>query len=124
MTFFEAWQYVHKRRYVINLHARHIQQLIRWEKQTHRIDIREYFQCICGRNKWILLLPFDKTEKQNPVPCNCQYEDISDCPNLGCAMYCEELAEHHPGKFRDQYLKWGYTVKDNIQVNSFPALYF
>jgi hypothetical protein len=71
MSFFEAWQFVHKKRYVINLQARHIQQLIRWEKQSHRIDIREYFQCICGKNKWILLLPFDKTGTLVPLllPC-------------------------------------------------------
>lgn len=62
-----------------------------------------------------MLLPFDKTERQNPVACNCQYDDVSDCPNVGCAHFCEEMAEKHPQQFRDQYLKWGYTVRENIQ---------
>lgn len=104
-----------QKRYVISLHARFIQQLIKWEKEANRIDIREYFQCICGKNKWILLLPFDKTEKQNPVPCNCQFDDQADCPNLGCTALCEEMTDRHPGEFRDSYLKWGYTLKDNLQ---------
>jgi len=62
-----------------------------------------------------LLLPFYKTEKQNPVACNCQFDDVSDCPNLGCAPFCENMADKTEQVFRDQYLKWGYTLRETIQ---------
>lgn len=85
LSFFEAYQFVYKRRYVATLEAqyailiyqlnpfRNIQQLMEWEKMLHKDDVKQYFQCMCGACHWILLKPFDKTEQhQNPIPCNCE----------------------------------------------------
>jgi len=110
-TFFEAFQMVHKNRYVIHLNARLIQDLLSWEHK----DIKQHFSCICGANKWILLEPLDQTEHQNPVPCCCKVSSSSEspCPYIGCSTFLEAMNEKHG--FHDEVVRWGYTPRDNVQ---------
>jgi len=113
-TFFEAFQIVYKSRYVISLNARLSQELLSLERKDGR-DIKQYFSCFCGANKYILLEPLDQTEHQNPVPCCCRTtsSEESFCPYLGCANFLEEMAEKHG--FHDEVVRWGYTDRDNVQ---------
>jgi len=114
MTFFEAFQYVQQKRYIIQLEKRYIKVLISWEKTQKKTGYKESFRCYCGINYWSLLSPFEKTEHQNPRACNCQLGDYSDCPNHDCGTFCERIAASNT-KFRGTSILWGYTVKDNIQ---------
>jgi len=117
LPFYEAYQCLSKRRYVIHVEPHHVQQLLEWEKTLHKEDIKQYFQCLCGACRWILLKPFDKTEQhQNPIPCNCELTDFSDCPNIGCGPFLESMRSRNQS-FRDSVLKWGFTSRDNIQGN-------
>jgi len=116
MTFFEAFQLVQQKRYVIHLGKWYIKQLISWEKDQKKTGFKEYFCCLCKENTWTLLSPFEKTEHQNPRPCNCQITDYSDCPNHGCGNFCEQMASQ-TSKWRATSIQWGYTFKDNIQSN-------
>eukprot|EP01125_Pyxidicula_operculata_P002656 TRINITY_DN124_c7_g1_i1.p1 TRINITY_DN124_c7_g1~~TRINITY_DN124_c7_g1_i1.p1 ORF type:complete len:2853 (+),score=800.21 TRINITY_DN124_c7_g1_i1:78-8636(+) len=120
LSFFEAFQFVQKLRYVITLDARSIQQLIRYEKKElkeKKDKNREYFKCICGHNSWGLLKPLDKTDHQNPISCNCQLDDLKDCPTYGCGRFCEEIAERSNYAWKAQSIKWGFTIKDNVNSN-------
>lgn len=114
MPFFEAYQYVYKKRYVIKLESKYIHQLLRLEKKKKK-SVKECFECACGMNKWVLLSPFDQTEHQNPIQCNCQYQDYdSECPYVGCGQYLEEIAEKTKKPQRYRFLNWGFTHKDNV----------
>jgi len=118
LTFFQSFQLVHSKRYVINLDALDIQALINEEKLRQKEkDVKEHYQCICGANKWTLLLPFDNTDHQNPLFCNCQIGDFSTCPNYGCGKFCEDMAEKFKSSWRHQSLQWGRTIKDSVQTN-------
>jgi len=115
LTFFQAFQLVHSKRYVINLDALDIQELIREEKRRQKDrGAKEHYQCICGLNKWKLLLPLDNSE----VACNCQIGDSNTaCPYYGCGKVCDEMAEKYKGSWRHQSLKWGRTIKDSVQAS-------
>jgi len=113
LTFFQAFQLVHSKRYVINLDAIYIQGLIHDEKLRQKEKGgKEYFQCICGLNRWTLLLPLDN----DVLVCNCQIGDTS-CPNYGCGKFCEDMTEKFKQSWRHQSLKWGRTIKDNVQTS-------
>jgi len=113
LSFFQAFQLVHSKRYVINLDAIDIQALIREEKLRQKEKGgKEHFQCICGLNKWTLLLPLDNSE----VVCNCQIGDTS-CPNYGCGKFCEDMTEKLKSSWRHASIKWGRTIKDNVQTS-------
>jgi hypothetical protein len=58
------------RRYIVQLHPKFQSILSRWGGRMAE-DRSEKFSCICGKCTWTLLQPFDKTEKQNPIPCMC-----------------------------------------------------
>jgi len=121
LGFFEAFQIVQSKRYVMYLEATYIQQLIGWEKKSQMGTFKEVYQCLCGANVWTLLLPFDNTEHQNPITCGCQIgESYSSCPNHGCGTFCNEMVARMEGKYSElawnmRYLHWGHTTKDNIQ---------
>jgi len=121
LGFFEAFQIVQSKRYVIHLEATYIQQLIRWEKESQMGTFKEVYQCLCGATVWTLLLPFDNTEHQNPITCGCQIgESYSGCPNHGCGSFCTEMVARMEGKYSElawniRYLLWGHSTKDYIQ---------
>jgi len=114
IPFFEAFQFVQQKRYIIHVEKRYIKVLISWEKSQQKIGYKESFRCFCGINYWSLLTPLEKTEHQNPRACNCQLGDYSDCPNHDCGGFCERFAASTT-KWRGTSILWGYTVKDNIQ---------
>jgi len=59
--------------------------------------------------------PFDQTEHQNPIQCNCSYQDYdSECPYVGCGPYLEEIAEKTKTHQRFRFLNWGFTCRDNV----------
>jgi hypothetical protein len=112
LSFFEAFQHVHKRRYIVQLHPKLQSIISRWGSRMAE-DRSETFSCICGKCTWTLLQPFDKTEKQNPIPCLCSYEDSAECPNIGCKHFVEEMKQQH--NWPEQPLQWGTTTRDNVQ---------
>jgi len=115
MTFFEAFQFVQQKRYVIHLDKWYIQQLISWEKDQKKTGYKEYFCCLCKANTWTLLSPFEKTEHQNPRPCNCQLTDYSDCPSHGCGNFCDQMASQ-TSKWHATSIQWGYHLQRVILV--------
>jgi len=121
LSFFEIFKLVQSKRYVIQLDARYIQQLLSWDKKNQKEDFKERFSCLCGANEWTLLLPFDKTEHQNPMTCACVIGQFSACPNHGCGKFCEDMMKRFEGVHGNlacrigQWIKWGHTTKDNLQ---------
>eukprot|EP01127_Copromyxa_protea_P023000 TRINITY_DN849_c0_g1_i6.p1 TRINITY_DN849_c0_g1~~TRINITY_DN849_c0_g1_i6.p1 ORF type:complete len:2785 (-),score=584.38 TRINITY_DN849_c0_g1_i6:43-8397(-) len=121
LTFFEAFQHVYKRRYVITIAAGYIQQLLKFETRKRCSEKytgkKEYFQCECGKNQWALLSPLETTKHltENPRPCRCSYYESSLCPNIGCAVFCDEMAQKFPESWKDTVVRWGYTGRDNVQ---------
>jgi len=116
LSYIEAYQVVHKRRYIVQIAPKLQTVLMNWGNKMTQGDQKEHFRCICGKCKWVLLRPFDKTEHQNPVPCNCRFEESSDCPNLGCATFLEEMADKHD--WHDTALQWGTTTLENVKLCS------
>jgi len=119
MKFFQAFQHVVKRRYVATLKQSYNDQLMNWGEQLQKSDKKQSFSCYCKDKKfeWFLLQPFDKTERRNPLPCNCQIEDSnsSDCPSTGCSIIIEKMEELR--NWGQQYIYWGYTTRNNIEGN-------
>jgi len=112
-TFFEAFQIVSQSRYVINLNASYIQELMSWDRNVREKD-RKYYECLCGANKWILLQPLDTTRHQNPVLCKCTISTAQDspCPYIGCQNFLDLLEKQ---SVSDEFVRWGYTTRDNVQ---------
>uniref|UniRef100_A0A6B2L470 Tyrosine-protein phosphatase domain-containing protein n=1 Tax=Arcella intermedia TaxID=1963864 RepID=A0A6B2L470_9EUKA len=122
LSFFKAFQLVQSKRYVIQLNAPYIQQLLINDKKKQKEDYRERFTCVCRQNEWILLLPFDSTTEMNPFPCNCTIGQFSTCPNHGCGQFCNEMIDKCESNGSAAHsiglnIKWGRTTKDNLQAS-------
>jgi len=121
LTFFESFQLLQCKRYVIEIDVRYIQVLLSWEKANQKETYRQKYACLCGYNQWILLVPFDKTQHENPMICDCQIGDFSACPNHGCGKFCRELTwkleekDFQYARLISSGLSWGHTTKDNVQ---------
>jgi len=121
LTFFESFQLLQCKRYVIQIDVRYIQVLLSWEKANQKEMYRQKYSCLCRTNKWILLVPFDKTEHENPLICDCQIGDFSKCPYHGCGKFCRELtwslndSDYHFARLISSGLSWGYTSKACVQ---------
>jgi len=127
LSFFESFQHLQCKRYVINIDVRYIRVLLSWEKANQKETYRQKYACLCRANKWILLVPFDKTEYENPLICDCQIGDFSSCPYHGCGKFCRELTwsleekDFQYARLISSGLSWGYTTKSSVQGIPHPA---
>jgi len=118
MTLYEAWLFVRERWPAAAVDPQAGGLLRAWseEKQAIRMQImgKPQFRCLCGSCVFVLDVPFDSSENQNPRGCCCQLDQPSDCPNVSCSTLLEEMRTLYD--FHADMLIWGYTTQDRVST--------
>lgn len=92
-----------------------------------------WWQCYCGACTYALKGSFDNSKYQNPRTCSClvrgntvyrkylfnlllQMDEPSDCPNIGCSTFLEEMKKLH--NFNADDIVWGYAPQKTILMDN------